>query len=727
MFWRVTGLNTASPVDSILDKDKFTLAELLDEDELIQECKSLNARLTAFLKKKETVQQLITYLVETPDESDDPKRQFKYPFAACEIFCCEVEGIFNTLLENEDLLDQLFSLVKGNRPLNCMLAGYFSRVMGSLLVRRTQEIMQYLQKHPELLDCMVEHVDTTSVAEVLVRLVGADEQRACLANSHLQWLSETLLLYQLLDKLQPNQMVEAQNNAAEILAAIAQSQVSPLTRNLASPEFIEQLFKRALAPEGGIVTHALNVCIALLEPLPQEQQLPPSQLAAADAPSPDTQAMVKQQAINCISQSVDQLVAMLDDAPDRALETPYGLIKPPMGSSRLKAVELLAVLMRTGDSVAEAAVMETTAIKKCMDLFLSYPFNNALHRHVATLLLSFDAGSDAVIDYLLGECNMLQWLASAPEEVVPLPREADPRAADRIALRAGYLGHLTFLANKLQQVASVRPQAAKYLKESKAWQKYVADVLSPRNSLENTSSWQCGRPSSLDPADVEGELFQTEMDFGSLNETFSRDVYQRYGEFDIENEDEETPEWAMELASGSSTGPGKLQQPLPVPFNAFDDHSSSSSDSDDDGTGLSPESSGIPDMEVSVAPAPGSDGDILVVSNSMQQRRSSLDDEDMMNDAVMLEFEAAEQLVELQRQMEQKLALQAHDDGQEAGAGDSPASTTSSTQNGKVYADRAKAAASDSQKLEEEVPDEFLASNFWRARLDIDIDDELQS
>lgn len=26
---------------------------------------------------------------------------------------------------------------------------------------------------------------------------------------------------------------------------------------------------------------------------------------------------------------------------------------------------------------------------------------------------------------------------------------------------------------------------------------------------------------------MEGELFQTEMDFGSLNETFSRDVYQR--------------------------------------------------------------------------------------------------------------------------------------------------------------------------------------------------------
>ena len=32
-------------VDTILDKEKFTLEELLDEDEIIQECKALNNRL----------------------------------------------------------------------------------------------------------------------------------------------------------------------------------------------------------------------------------------------------------------------------------------------------------------------------------------------------------------------------------------------------------------------------------------------------------------------------------------------------------------------------------------------------------------------------------------------------------------------------------------------------------------------------------------------------------
>ncbi len=65
--------------------------------------------------------------------------------------------------------------------------------------------------------------------------------------------------------------------------------------------------------------------------------------------------------------------------------------------------------------------MGTTAVQKCMDLFLAYPFNNALHRHVATLLLAFDAGSDAVVDFLMGDCNLLSWLASAPEQVRSAP------------------------------------------------------------------------------------------------------------------------------------------------------------------------------------------------------------------------------------------------------------------------------------------------------------------
>ncbi len=61
--------------------------------------------------------------------------------------------------------------------------------------------------------------------------------------------------------------------------------------------------------------------------------------------------------------------------------------------------------------------MGTPAVQKCMDLFLAYPFNNALHRHVTALLLAFDSGSDAVVDFLLKDCKLLSWLTSAPDQV----------------------------------------------------------------------------------------------------------------------------------------------------------------------------------------------------------------------------------------------------------------------------------------------------------------------
>eukprot|EP00887_Chlorella_sp_A99_P006009 scaffold27.g6009.t1 len=638
MFWRVSGLNTASPVDSILDKDSFTLEELLDEDELIQECKSLNARLNNYLKERNTVEKLLRYLVEPPPPGcEDPKPRFKYPFAACEIFCCEVEGIFNTLLENDDLLSQLFSILQAraagtrsqrgrvptfaqptcvpaaasqsSRPMNCMLAGYFSR------------------RHRELLDLMAEHVDTTSIAEVLVRLVGADDQRAFMPNSHMQ------------------------ANAAEILAAVAQSQGSPLTRGLTSPDFLELLCARALAPSpSAAATHALNVCVALLDPLPS---MPGAASGGVDIggggdmgggmqPDPavlETQEVLRAETIRCMSRSIHALVALLEAAPVIAeLHTTYGLLRPPV----------------------EAAVMSTRGVQLSMDLLLAAPFNNALHRHVAQLVTAFEVCSADVTRFLLHDCRLLDWLV-----------------ANRLLRAAGEGGN---------------PALAEALKSHEGWQRFLSEVLEPRNTLESVFSWQCGRPSLHEPG-IEGEMFQTELDFGSMDsEAFSRDVYQRYGVY--ENEDEEveteTPAWAVDLATtgvaeggrgggGSLLQPGKLQQRAPVP-ESWDSSSSSSSGSDDEGEGLRQQLAGAPiacrdseeEQGLSIAPAP--DGDIVIVSSSADKAQpqqqappsgsasmpgGALDDSDMMDDAVMLdsEFEAAEQLVELQQHLEQGLNL----------------------------------------------------------------------
>lgn len=63
-------------------------------------------------------------------------------------------------------------------------------------------------------------------------------------------------------------------------------------------------------------------------------------------------------------------------------ETPYGMLKPPLGSARLTVIALLAVLLRTSSPVAEEAVISSHILKQVLHLVLQYPFNSILHHQV---------------------------------------------------------------------------------------------------------------------------------------------------------------------------------------------------------------------------------------------------------------------------------------------------------------------------------------------------------
>ena len=123
----------------------------------------------------------------------------RYPFAACEVLCCEVDAIFTTLLDDESLLARLFSLLDAPPPLDGKAAGYFARVVGALLLRKPNEMVQYLSNADGALEKMVGHLEAPAMAELLKRIAGADEQAAMVfLPMHTQWLVETPLLELLL-------------------------------------------------------------------------------------------------------------------------------------------------------------------------------------------------------------------------------------------------------------------------------------------------------------------------------------------------------------------------------------------------------------------------------------------------------------------------------------------------------------------------------------------------
>ncbi|PNH08035.1 Serine/threonine-protein phosphatase 6 regulatory subunit 3-A [Tetrabaena socialis] len=597
MFWKVTGFSQPSPVEvcatpgpaacldgtawerltglwgtlaqQILDKEEFTLEELLEEDDIVQECKSLNGRLVAFLRERSTVEQLIKYIVEPPGELDDPKRTYKYPFTSCEVFCCEVEAVFNTLLEDPDLMRLLFSLLDSEPPLSCKTAGYFGRVVSHLLLRKTNEMMQYFQENPHILEKLVNHVDTTSVTEIVKRLVGADEQSSIMfMPTYAQWLADTSLVNLLLNRLGSSHSVEVQTNAADILSAIAHTQPSPLAAKLTREECIGALFQHALQPGRQVLVAALDVCIALLEPKRSNPEL-----LTEGSPLQESARRAKSEAVVAIVNHLPSLVGLLQLQDGAAtLDTPYGLLTPPLGRAKLKVVELMAVLLRSGDVVAERGLVASNSVPVCLDLFRAYPFNNLLHHNVTAMLVAGLARpSEGLIPYLFEDCKVLDWITTLATEVRPTPRPGfESMAAAKPALRAGYLGHVIQIGSTLEGVASAGVSAQEsvnkaavegYLTAHAGWQLWLASELHPRQDVENISKWQCGRPAATDLAgiDSDGDEYQNDMDLGEI-QGMQPALYHRYNVVDEgdEDDDDEEEEAGYKGTSmfGEAGGPG---------------------------------------------------------------------------------------------------------------------------------------------------------------------------
>lgn len=546
----------------------------------------------------------------------------RYPFTSCEVFCCEVEAVFNTLLEDTDLMRLLFSLLDSEPPLSCKTAGYFGRVVSHLLLRKTNEMMQYFQvlpraarrgsprgspliqwpeqrrrewgaigcrnprvgahqdrlsvapwclpqlqpfctylptgrrhppvawrtcftvpayvmplsslaaaqENPHILEKLVNHVDTTSVTEIVKRLVGADEQSSIMfMPTYAQWLADTPLVNLLLNRLGSSHSVEVQTNAADILSAIAHTQPSPLAAKLTREECIGALFTHALQPGRAVLVAALDVCIALLEPKRSN-----AELLTDGSPLQESARRAKAEAVAAIVNHLPSLVELLQQqegvAAMSSLDTPYGLLTPPLGRAKLKVVELMAVLLRSGDVVAERGLVGANAVPVCLELFRAYPFNNLLHHNVTAMLVAGVARpSEGLIPYLFEHCKLLDWLTSLPTEVRPAPRPGfEALAAGKPVLRAGYLGHVIQIGSTLEGVASAsagvsaaesvnRAAVEAYLAASASWQAWLAAELHPRQDVENISKWQCGRPAATDLAgiDSDGDEYQVRSAAGA--------------------------------------------------------------------------------------------------------------------------------------------------------------------------------------------------------------------
>lgn len=65
----------------------------------------------------------------------------RYPNTACELLTCDVPQINDRLGGDETLLNVLYNFLDREPPLNPLLASFFSKTIGNLIARKTEQVI----------------------------------------------------------------------------------------------------------------------------------------------------------------------------------------------------------------------------------------------------------------------------------------------------------------------------------------------------------------------------------------------------------------------------------------------------------------------------------------------------------------------------------------------------------------------------------------------------------
>ena len=128
----------------------------------------------------------------------------RYPSVACEILTSDVPQINDALGADESLLHRLYGFLQSSGSLNPLLASFFSKVMGVLINRKTDQVpgrrgqgwrawaggpggpvltdgpcpqlVSFLRKKDDFVDLLLQHIGTSAIMDLLLRLLTCVER-----------------------------------------------------------------------------------------------------------------------------------------------------------------------------------------------------------------------------------------------------------------------------------------------------------------------------------------------------------------------------------------------------------------------------------------------------------------------------------------------------------------------------------------------------------------------
>ncbi|XP_072448349.1 serine/threonine-protein phosphatase 6 regulatory subunit 3-B-like isoform X4 [Chiloscyllium punctatum] len=511
MFWKFD-LHTSSHIDTLLEKEDVTLTELMDEEDVLQECKAQNRKLLDFLVRSQSMEDLVTYITQEPPDDMDEKMKYKYPNISCELLTSDVAQLNDRLAEDEPLLTRLYSFLQNEPPLNPLLASFFSKVLSILISRKPDQIITFLRKRDAFVSLLLKHIGTSALMDLLLRLLTCVEPPQ-LRQDVLNWLNEEKIIQQLIEMVHPSHDEDRHSNASQSLCEIirlsrdqmiqmqSSPEPDPLLSTLEKQETLEHLLASVLDREKteSAIVNCIQIFLTLLE---TRRPAFEGQLEICPTGMNHAAFSVSNSTLQAIRQRLKDFHQILLEPPKKsAMKTTWGILETPVGNTRLNVVRLVASLLQTNTLSINEELVELNTMDVLLDMYFRYVWNNFLHVQVeiciATILGSppphdtrtennIEDNSNAareniLIKHLFTKCRLIQRILDAWEN-----NEKEQSAGGR---RRGYMGHLTRIANAIVHNAEKGPnsvlinQLLKDLSEDyrERWETFTTGSLAETN------------------------------------------------------------------------------------------------------------------------------------------------------------------------------------------------------------------------------------------------------
>ncbi|XP_018567799.1 serine/threonine-protein phosphatase 6 regulatory subunit 3 isoform X2 [Anoplophora glabripennis] len=540
MFWKYN-TSSSSQIEGLLGKEDVTLQEVMDADDIINECRAQNKTLIDFLLKPDVMEELVTLTIKEPSIEIEERSRFKYPNIASELLTCDVPALNETLAGNEVLLDKLYSFLECDPPLNPLLASYFSKIMGALIAKKTEQnwlsyqftclqVLDFLKAKDTFISLLLKHLGTSAIMDLMLKLMTQVEGVEMRQNI-LNWLDSQRIMQSLVSLLNPKIDKERHYNVAQLLCdfvriardtqrnSTERADPDPLLNTLESPETVALLLDHILKEEKSetAIVGGIQVLLALLDvyqssiPKFNSQNMYNSNINEEASDIEQKQKIIFNTTRAFCARAKDFHNILLDPPNTTPIVTTVGTLNPPLGNTRLQITKLLATVIASNNEELLNELESIGTFPVLLDLFFKYPWNNFLHTQVENCLISalkthvseeID-DTNALTKHLLVNCKLI-------ERILGAWKENDEQQAQEKGIRQGYMGHLISIVNKIVDLCS-NTALGQYLKDNlpdvaKTLNDFKDTTLSETNKIQETLLGGAHPNSSVEDNDDYGDI-----------------------------------------------------------------------------------------------------------------------------------------------------------------------------------------------------------------------------